>query len=100
MHQFSLYTKNGTHIGFLVIQPDKDGSGTSAECGQIAVKVLSDCPDNALSRLARENVLYFENTNGIVQVFDVYGMPRADIRQQWLNTEGEHYEMGDLDGNW
>ena len=100
MHQFSIHTRSGEHLGFLVMLADDETSP------QPERRAASPCKSNpprktpALARLAQgAKALYWQTAGDHVRIRDEDGDHRANIRQEWLIVGGEHYQLNDLEGS-
>ena len=101
MHQFSIHTPAGTHLGFLIMLPDDVHEPTH---GQLALKLLDNLPNmlhtaaQPLIEWANAGALTWIVGNQNVSVHDEDGELMGSIRQEWLIIKGAQFVLNDLEG--
>ncbi|ULJ70053.1 hypothetical protein MIS45_04300 [Wielerella bovis] len=102
MHQFSIHTQTGEHLGFLIMLPSDEYEPT---CGQLAIKLRDDLPSTllpatqALNDWAESGMLNWLMESDRVRVSNEENDLMGYIRQEWLIIDGTRFVLNDLEGS-
>lgn len=101
MHQFSIHTQTGAHLGFLIMLPSDE---YEPNYGQLAIKLRDDLPPNLLSAAhalhdwAEYGMLNWLVEGDRVRVSNEENDLMGYIRQEWLIIDGARFVLNDLEG--
>lgn len=103
MHYFSIHTREGSHLGFLIMLPDNE-SEHPPQSGRFAVKLQSEQPPQPTAAAQAllhcqnaETPLYWTVEKDHVALFDGNGA-LGRVRGEYLTISGQTLLLNDLTG--
>ena len=97
MHYFNIETKNGQHVGFLVMLAD-DETEAQPQSGRFAVKVSDGVSGGMLTQFEQTDIpQYWRVVKDRVELF-FDDTPVGTVRGEMLTISGQTFVLGDMVG--